>query len=145
MDWTQRGAIVIRTIAVLGLGTVFIWSGMVKVLDPEAFSLSVYRFHLLPAWAVNGVSLLLPMLELVCACCVLCIPKVRTSALWILVVLLLVFVAGLVINLVQGRQMSCGCFSSSLMAESIGWWAVTRNLSLIGCAVFVIRERSCEV
>ncbi len=121
----------IRWMTLLVLAGAFGWSGLVKVLDPEGFALSVYRYHLLPHAAVNAVSLWIAWLELACAVILLLIPRLRTSAQWLLLSLLITFSLAIIVNLIRGSQMACGCFSTSSLAHPIGWLGLLKNLGLM--------------
>lgn len=103
-----------------------------KVVNPAEFALAVYRFHLLPGFLVNIVSLYLQWLELVCAVGLLFVPKYRSAILWIVLMLLALFTGGVVINLLRGSVFSCGCFSVSPLAYPMSWLSVARNAALLG-------------
>lgn len=106
-------------------------SGWQKVLHPAEFALAVYRYRLLPDVLVNLVALFIPWLEMVCAICLLFIPKYRRPALWLVLMLLLAFTAGVGIALVRGASIGCGCFSLSPMARPMTWFHVARNAGLV--------------
>lgn len=112
------------------VGAVFL-SGFHKILYPADFALAVYRFHLLPGFMVNIVSLYVQWLEVACALCLLLVPKYRVAALWIALVLLVVFTGGIAINLIRGSTFGCGCFSSSPLAKPMGWFSIARNGAVI--------------
>ncbi|RKX47216.1 MAG: hypothetical protein DRP64_01705 [Verrucomicrobia bacterium] len=131
----------VRVGAIAILAVVFGWSGLHKVIDPSGFSLAVFRYHLLPYEVVNIVSLWITWLELACAFILLCIPRFRLAALWLILGLLLVFSLGIGINLMRGSHMACGCFSSSPMAHYTGWFGVLKNLGLIIVATYVLAIR----
>lgn len=137
----EAGSILVRysrVVAIAVLAGVFGWSGLHKVIDPTSFSLSVFRYHLLPYAAVNAMSLWIAWLELACAIILLCIPRFRVAALWLILGLLLVFSLGLGINLIRGSHMACGCFSSSPMSHPIGWLGLVKNLGLIAVAAYAL-------
>ena len=100
------------------------------MIDPASFSLALFRYHLLPYFAVNIASLWLPGLELVCALALL-VPRLRASALILIFILLILFSLGISVNLLQGSQMACGCFSTSPMAHSNDWSGVAKNSGLM--------------
>ena len=106
-------------------------SGIRKILDPSAFALSVYRFHMLPNGMINLVALYLPWLELLCAVCLLFVPRYRIAALWIALGLFTLFSVGISINLFRGTSFSCGCFGNSPLALPMNGMSVARNLALI--------------
>lgn len=126
----QWGGAGVRFLALLLLVGVFGWSGSVKLMDPEYFAISVYRYHLLPSFAVNIIALWISMLEVVCAVSLLFLPRLRVAVLWVIFGLLIVFSGGIAINLAKGNQISCGCFSSSPLAHSMGWFGIAKNVML---------------
>lgn len=128
----------VRVGAIAILVVVFGYSGLHKIIDPAGFSLSVFRYHLLPYAAVNVASLWVAWLELTCAFILLFIPRARVAALWLIMGLLLVFSLGIGINLIRGSHMACGCFSSSPMAHPIGWLGLLKILGLIVVAVYAL-------
>lgn len=134
-----------RVVAVAILVVVFGYSGLHKIIDPAGFSLSVFRYHLLPYAAVNAVSLWIAWLELACAFILLFIPRIRVAALWLIFGLLLMFSFGIGINLVRGSHMACGCFSSSPMAHPGGWLALVKTLGLLAVATCFLMTRSMEM
>lgn len=109
-------------------------SGFHKILYPADFSLAVYRFHLLPDVLVNIVSLYVPWVEVVCGFCLLFVPKLRVASLWIVLVLLIIFTIAIGINLFQGSEIGCGCFSSAPDAQPMSGMSLARNVALMGLA-----------
>lgn len=112
-------------------------SGFYKILYPVDFAQAVHRFHLLPSVLVNPAALYLPWLEMVCAICLLFIPRYRVAALSIVLALLVLFTGGIAINLWRGASIDCGCFSGS-MDRPITWLHVARNLGLVLLAVLAL-------
>jgi hypothetical protein len=127
-----------RLVALAVLVAVFGWSGLHKAIDPAGFSLSVFRYHLLPYAAVNIVSLWIAWLELTCVFILLFVPRLRTAALWSILCLLAMFSMGIGINLMRGSHMACGCFSSSPMAHPVSWLLLLKNCALMGLTAFVL-------
>ncbi len=109
-------------------------SGYHKLLYPGEFAVSVYRFHLVPGVLVNLAALYIPWLELVCAGCLLVLPRYRSAALWIVLVLLLGFTLAIGINLWQGSVFGCGCFGRGASDQPLSWLHLVRNAGLIGLA-----------
>jgi putative oxidoreductase len=113
-------------------------SGYHKILYPADFALSVYRFHLLPDALVNVASLYFQWLEVVCGLCLLFVPKFRVAALWISLVLLIIFTGAIGINLIQGTAFSCGCFSNAPDAQPMDWMSLARNAVLISLVALAL-------
>lgn len=106
-------------------------SGYDKMLYPSDFAVTVYRFHLLPGVLVNFAALYLPWLEIVCAVCLLFIPRYRSAALWIVLILLAVFTAAIGINLWRGAAFGCGCFGRGAADQPLSWLSAARNTGLM--------------
>ena len=124
---TYRLAYLLASFIIGGL----LLSGYQKVLHPADFALAVYRFHLLPDVLVNAAALYFQWLEMLCAICLIFVPRFRVAALWITLGLLGLFTAGIGINLLRGSAFTCGCFSTSPLAQPMTWLSVARNTGLI--------------
>lgn len=120
-------------IAALIIAGVFL-SGAYKLFHPLEFARAVYAFKLLPDPLVKPVAYVIPWLEVICAVCLLLIPKLRTAALWLAIGLLVVFTLAMVIVLLNGTEVSCGCFSYTADEEPVSWMNVARNAALIALA-----------
>jgi putative oxidoreductase len=70
-------------------------------------------------------------LEVIVSICLLALPRYRVSALWISLVLLLLFTGAMSINLLRESSFGCGCFSSSPLAKPMSWMGLVRNGCLI--------------
>ncbi|MBN1587615.1 MAG: DoxX family membrane protein [Candidatus Omnitrophica bacterium] len=127
-------------IATLALGLIFIGSSYHKIVDPQGFAVSIFRYRLLPFDSINLLAVYLPWLELVCAFCVLAVPKFRRPAALLLIGMLLVFTSAILLNLFRGIDISCGCFSHDPDKGHAGWVSVVRNLSLIALGGIVYRS-----
>lgn len=110
---------------------VVLLSGYPKILYPADFAVSVYRFHMLPGIFVNIAALYLPWLEMVCAVCLLFIPRYRIAAMWIVLILLAGFTAAIGINLWRGSMFGCGCFGRGAADQPLSWISIVRNGALI--------------
>ena len=91
------------------LGTIFIFAALPKIQDPPSFAHLIYNYKLLPLATINMVALVLPWLELICGVFLIFgIWKQTVSS--VVAVLLLIFIAGIAINLAHGNAIQCGCF-----------------------------------
>ncbi len=113
--------------------------GFQKMLHPEEFALAVYRFHLLPGFLVNAAALYFQGLEIVCALCLLFVPRYRVAALWVALGLFALFAGGIGINLLRGTPFNCGCFGNSPLAPPMSWLGVVRNLILMAICSLSLR------
>ncbi len=134
-EWrTCRLAYWIATLVVAGV----VASGYQKIVHPDDFAVSVYRFHLLPGMLVNLAAIYLPWLEMVCVLSLLFVPRFRVAALWIVLLLLSIFTVGIAINLFRGTAFGCGCFGQGAKDDPLSWVHVARNLGLIALTVLAL-------
>jgi len=117
-----------RAAARLILAAVFIAAALPKLAAPADFAVSVYRYQVLPAGAINLAALYLPWLELLAAAA-LFLPRWRDGAARILLALLLVFTAALGFNLARGLRLACGCFGAG--GGAADGWNLLRNAGLM--------------
>ena len=90
------------------LAMLFLWAGIVKLIDPKSFARSLDAFGLLPdSWLVP-VAIGLPVLEVLVAIVVAC----RWSwGLPLMGAMLLLFMTILWYGVLQDLDVDCGCFS----------------------------------
>jgi uncharacterized membrane protein YphA (DoxX/SURF4 family) len=127
----------ILSVARVVLGALFLYAGAIKIMDPAAFALAVYNYHILPAWLMNMTAIILPWVEVVAGTCLvlgLWIP----GGSFIVSTLLLVFTIALGFNLSRGLDIACGCFSTAPTAEKITWWYLLRDSSLLAAVLLVL-------
>lgn len=112
----------------LFLGISFIVASMSKIPYPAEFAENVAGFQMVPLWGVNLWALFMPWAELVTGLFLILGIRTRAAA-TIISGLLVIFVVGLVINLVKGTPINCGCFES--VGEPIGWALVIRDVAML--------------
>ena len=100
---------IVGTVARLGLAAVFLVSGVLKAIDPDATYVAVRAYDLLPKLGVALVAGVLPWLEIVIG--LLLLAGIATRAVAVVsAVLLLGFMAGVAQAWARGRSIDCGCF-----------------------------------
>ena len=117
------------------LAVVFGIAGIAKLADPTGSRKSIIGFGL-PAPLVIPLAWLLPVAELVCAAALLPVASAWWGATGVLM-LLLCFIAGISISLIQGRRPDCHCFGQ-LHSAPIGWQTLVRNAALAGIAAGIV-------
>ena len=106
----------IGTVARLGLAAVWLVSGVLKAIDPDATYVAVRAYDVLPRAAVGVVATVLPWLEIVVG--LLLLAGVATRAVAVAsAALLLVFVAGVTQAWARGLSIDCGCFGGGGAVE----------------------------
>jgi len=112
------------------IGMIFLYASMYKIVYTAEFAETVAGYQILPHWAVNIFSIALPWIELVSG--ILLIAGIRSrSAASIIAGLLFLFSLGIVVNLVNGSSIHCGCFHYS-REEFMSWWTLVRDLIWLG-------------
>ena len=117
------------------LAAVFAVAGVAKLSDPKGSRQAIIDFGV-PTGLASPLGILLPLAELVCA--VALIPS--ATAWWGAVgtlALVLLFVAGIGINLARGRKPECRCFGQ-LHSAPAGWKTLARNGVLTALAGILV-------
>ena len=100
---------IVGTVARLGLAAVFLISGVLKAIDPDATYVAVRAYDLLPKLGVALVAGVLPWLEIVIG--LLLLVGIATRAVAVAsAVLLLGFMVGVTQAWARGLSIDCGCF-----------------------------------
>ena len=106
---SERVRDVVGTLARLGLAAVFLVSGVLKAIDPDATYVAVRAYDVLPKAGVAVVAALLPWVEIALGLVLLAGVATRAAAV-VAAALLLVFVAGVTQAWARGLAIDCGCF-----------------------------------
>src|SRR5919202_5388545 len=124
-------------IARLLLALVFVVAGAAKLADRAGSRQAIVDFGV-PAWLAPPLGILLPLAELLVAGALIPTASAWGGALGALALLLL-FVAGIGINLARGHKPDCHCFGQ-LHSAPAGWSTLVRNLLLAALAGFILLE-----
>ena len=124
-------------VARLLLAGVFFMAGAAKLVDRAGSRQAIVEFGL-PARLAAPLSILLPLAELAVAVALIPSSTAWWGALGALALLLL-FLAGIGINLARGRQPECHCFGQ-LHSAPADWKTLFRNGALAGVSGFVLWE-----
>lgn len=109
---------VLRLLVRLALAAAFFAAGVVKLLNPAVFAVTVGAFGLLPDPLVSVLSVALPALEIVAA---VLLALGRRGGLELTALLLCCFVAVLLYALHMGLDVDCGCYGpSDVQYEAFG-------------------------
>lgn len=100
------------------LGFLFIYAGIVKVAEPASFADSIENFKILPEFLINITAIIIPWIELISGMLLLFGIAVRENSL-IIMNLLGIFIILIILSLIRGLNIDCGCFGTSA-GQSIG-------------------------
>src|SRR5262249_52213799 len=100
---------ILGRIAGLIVGGIFIYAGVVKIMDPIGFARDIDNYHMLP-WALSvWLAFYLPWLEVFCGVAVVCGLFYR-GGLLILNALISIFIIASIVAKARGLDITCGCF-----------------------------------
>ena len=120
------------------VGGIFLYAGILKIGNPQAFADSVATFQLLPSFLIPSLALGLPLFEITCGLLMILGWGRRPAALGILV-LAGVFALALLQALLRGLEVDCGCFGGGAPSEGKTWLALGRDVVLGGLAWVLYR------
>jgi len=112
------------------IAAVFLYAGVVKILDPAAFAVDINNYRLMPYPVAGMTAAVLPWLEVMCAGLLVSGRWMRGAAL-ILVALNTVFLLAILSAMVRGLDISCGCFGSGPESSSVGIRHLVEDLLLL--------------
>ncbi|OQW99202.1 MAG: hypothetical protein BWK74_02725 [Desulfobacteraceae bacterium A6] len=119
----------------IGLGMVFVYAGIIKLMDPKDFARIISQYDLLPELFLPVAAIGLPLLELLAGIGV--ILSIRGS-LSLVFTLLIFFIAILWYGILKDLNVDCGCFSGEELKGQAGLWeAFYRDLIMTGASIFL--------
>jgi putative oxidoreductase len=124
------------------IGSVFIYAGVIKALDPIGFANDIDNYKILP-WPIDvRLAFYLPWLEILCGLALIA-RRLYLGGLSILTALISVFIVATVAAKVRGLDITCGCFGH----VSKNWGFSTHlalDLVLLGALLFLGRNRPVD-
>jgi uncharacterized membrane protein YphA (DoxX/SURF4 family) len=120
------------------LGTTFFMAGLSKLANSDDFRQAVEGYGLLPTALSRIAAWTIPPVEIFAGSGMLLgISVSKVAALLCLV--LAIFTVAIVVNLMRGREISCGCFGPPNMRR-ISWGDVLRNICLATLALWLAQD-----
>jgi uncharacterized membrane protein YphA (DoxX/SURF4 family) len=117
------------------IGSIFLYAGMVKLLDPKAFAKVISQYDLIPEILLPQVAIGLPVLEVLAGFGL--VFAIRGS-LCVIFGLLTMFVFVLWYGILRHLDIDCGCFSQDeLKSHASLWNAFYRDLVMIAAVVYL--------
>jgi len=107
--------IVLRILALI-IGGLFIYAGILKIIEPVQFARDIDNYKMLPWPVAVGLAFFLPWLEVFCGVALI-MRRLCRGGLLILIGLTIVFIVASIIAKSRGLDITCGCFGHA----SAGW------------------------
>lgn len=104
----------------VGLGGLFVYASITKILNPSRFLTDVQNYRLLPYVPAVAFSLYLPWLEIFGGICTIT-KKCYPGALVLLLGLIVLFTIALICAWVRGLDLACGCFGTENATADYPW------------------------
>ncbi len=114
-------------IARIIIAFIFIYAGVQKITDPEAFAISISNYRLFPISLVNFIAITLPWIEMITGILLLLGIAVKENS-TIIFLMSLIFTIAITISLFRGLNIECGCFGNG---TQIGLSKLGENLLII--------------
>jgi uncharacterized membrane protein YphA (DoxX/SURF4 family) len=116
---------------------VFIYAGAEKISDTETFAISISNYRLLPISTLNFFAITLPWLEIITGILLLFGIAVKENS-TILCSMLFIFTLAIIISLLRGLSIDCGCFGKG---TQIGLMKLGENLLMIvGLLILIVYD-----
>jgi len=136
----RKGGALVKNKAVLlafrlVLGGLFIYAGIVKVLDPLDFAQDIRNYRLVGHALSFAAALVLPWLEIVAGAFLVAGVWKRGAAL-VITGLLVFFIVLTAVTMIRGLDVDCGCFGS--LSRKSGWSVVLEDLAMLFMGLCVL-------
>ena len=122
----------------IALGLAFVWSGTVKVLNPDAFAEIIFNYQLLPDVLVNLTAIILPWVEVTCGLALVFGKFVRGAA-FVICMLMVVFMGAMFFNYARGLNIACGCFTVDADPSDMSL-TIMRDSAMLLVGAMVLRK-----
>lgn len=119
------------------LGVLFIYASYDKILNPHQFAISIRAYKIVPIEFSNLFALMLAWSEMIAGILIILgiFTKQAASAIFIM---LAMFISAIVISIVRGLAIDCGCFRSE-GGHAVDFSLLIRDILLLFAAYLVVR------
>lgn len=127
------------------IGLLFVFSGVIKILDPGLFEETVTLFNVLPQYS-KLFAILIPPFEIVAGLS-LVMGIFRKAAILVLVPLLVSYIISIWLNLREGFVFDCGCFGPLQLFSRISTGKIIFNITLVTALliIFIIDKHKVDL
>jgi len=119
------------------LGLVFVFAAVTKVTEAETFAHAIANYKLLPNFLINFLAIILPWVELCGGILLVFGISVKENS-TILSGLLFIFIIAILISLLRGLNIDCGCFGTA-DGTKVGIQKILENIGLLILGLILIK------
>ena len=119
------------------LGLVFVFAAVTKVTEAETFARAIANYKLLPNFLINFLAIILPWIELCAGVLLVFGISVKENS-TILSGLLFIFIIAILISLLRGLNIDCGCFGT-VGGTKVGIQKILENIGLLILGLILIK------
>jgi uncharacterized membrane protein YphA (DoxX/SURF4 family) len=119
------------------LGGLFIYAGVVKVVDPLGFAQDIRNYRLVGQSLAFVAAIVLPWLEILAGAFLIAGVWKRGAAL-VITGLLVFFIVLTLVTMARGLDVDCGCFGS--LSRKSGWGVVFEDLGMLALGLCLLNE-----
>ena len=112
------------------LGGLFIYASIDKIWDPLSFAQIIHHYRITPPGLINIIAIIMPWIEFIAGVLLIFGCKIKGSALTINAMLIF-FMVILSITALRGINVSCGCFSTSMVAKSNLIYRIIEDIGML--------------
>jgi hypothetical protein len=119
------------------VGGIFVYAGVLKVLNPFQFGLDIDNYKTLPWFISVRLAFFLPWLEIFCGLALI-FHFLYRGGLSVLTALIVVFIGATIAAKARGLDITCGCFGHATQHWSFGQH-MTIDLAIFVALVLLLR------
>jgi uncharacterized membrane protein YphA (DoxX/SURF4 family) len=123
----------------VGLGSVFLYAGVLKISDPSAFAGSVAAYKVLPYFMNYFVASTIPWVEALCGLLLIAGYRIKATS-GIVAAMNMLFIVLLLSTIIRGLDIDCGCFRQGGDKTS-AWTAILRDILFLSVALTLFSAR----
>ena len=119
------------------VGGIFVYAGVLKVLDPVQFGLDIDNYKNLPWFISVRLAFFLPWLEILCGLALI-FRRLYHGGLSILTALIVIFIGATLAAKGRGLDITCGCFGHASQHWSF-WQHLAMDLAIFVALAALLR------
>ena len=108
-----------RIVSIL-IGALFVYAGVIKVIDPVEFARDIDNYKMLPWPVAVWLALYLPWLEIFCGLALIT-RVLHRGGVFIVTGLMSLFIIASIVAKARGLDVSCGCFGHASQYLNFSW------------------------